>query len=165
MTDEQISQRQFGETVLGLSQGSVSDLLARPKPWHSLTNKGREPFIRMQMFLEERRAKQSMDAESAGGLILRLASDSIGDTGTPDSGGELDLRLELPMDPSSCPASVPETDGDEEEAPEEGGRNEIEAEQSVAEAEGSENMKTEGEEEGKKVTEEANPGGEVGIES
>ena len=41
-----ISQRLFGEAVLGLSQGSVSDLLARPKPWHMLTQKGREPFIR-----------------------------------------------------------------------------------------------------------------------
>ncbi|ESO97742.1 hypothetical protein LOTGIDRAFT_59992, partial [Lottia gigantea] len=48
-----ISQRLFGETVLGLSQGSVSDLLARPKPWHMLTQKGREPFIRMQLFLED----------------------------------------------------------------------------------------------------------------
>ena len=48
-----ISQRLFGETVLGLSQGSVSDLLARPKPWHLLTQKGREPFIRMQIFLED----------------------------------------------------------------------------------------------------------------
>uniref|UniRef100_A0A0N5A967 Homeobox protein cut-like n=1 Tax=Syphacia muris TaxID=451379 RepID=A0A0N5A967_9BILA len=48
-----ISQRQFGEHVLGLSQGSVSDLLARPKPWLLLTQKGREPFIRMQIFLSE----------------------------------------------------------------------------------------------------------------
>ena len=48
-----ISQRLFGENVLGLSQGSVSDLLARPKPWHMLTQKGREPFIRMQVFLED----------------------------------------------------------------------------------------------------------------
>ncbi|CAE1277484.1 CUTL [Acanthosepion pharaonis] len=48
-----ISQRLFGENVLGLSQGSVSDLLARPKPWHMLTQKGREPFIRMQIFLED----------------------------------------------------------------------------------------------------------------
>ena len=48
-----ISQRLFGESVLGLSQGSVSDLLARPKPWHMLTQKGREPFIRMQLFLED----------------------------------------------------------------------------------------------------------------
>lgn len=48
-----ISQRLFGESVLGLSQGSVSDLLARPKPWHMLTQKGREPFIRMNIFLED----------------------------------------------------------------------------------------------------------------
>merc|ERR1719278_1374624 len=48
-----ISQRLFGETVLGLSQGSVSDLLARPKPWHMLTQKGREPFIRMKLFLDD----------------------------------------------------------------------------------------------------------------
>ncbi|XP_011422371.1 homeobox protein cut-like 1 isoform X4 [Magallana gigas] len=51
-----ISQRLFGESVLGLSQGSVSDLLARPKPWHMLTQKGREPFIRMQIFLEDTEA-------------------------------------------------------------------------------------------------------------
>ena len=48
-----ISQRLFGEKVLGLSQGSVSDLLARPKPWCVLTQKGREPFARMKMFLED----------------------------------------------------------------------------------------------------------------
>lgn len=48
-----ISQRLFGECILGLSQGSVSDLLARPKPWNMLTQKGREPFIRMQIFIED----------------------------------------------------------------------------------------------------------------
>lgn len=48
-----VSQRQFGENVLGLSQGSVSDLLARPKTWNQLTHKGREPFIRMKLFLDE----------------------------------------------------------------------------------------------------------------
>ena len=41
-----ISQRLFGEAVLGLSQGSVSELLSKPKPWHQLSIKGREPFIR-----------------------------------------------------------------------------------------------------------------------
>ena len=51
-----ISQRLFGESILGLSQGSVSDLLARPKPWHMLTQKGREPFIRMKLFLEDDQA-------------------------------------------------------------------------------------------------------------
>ena len=36
----------FGEFVLGLSQGSVSELLSKPKSWHMLSIKGREPFIR-----------------------------------------------------------------------------------------------------------------------
>lgn len=57
-----ISQRLFGESVLGLSQGSVSDLLARPKPWHMLTQKGREPFIRMKMFLEDENAVHKLVA-------------------------------------------------------------------------------------------------------
>ncbi|CAH1970420.1 unnamed protein product [Acanthoscelides obtectus] len=57
-----ISQRLFGESVLGLSQGSVSDLLARPKPWHMLTQKGREPFIRMKMFLEDEQAVHKLVA-------------------------------------------------------------------------------------------------------
>lgn len=38
--------------VLGLSQGSVSDMLSRPKQWVKLTQKGREPFIRMQLWIE-----------------------------------------------------------------------------------------------------------------
>ena len=37
----------------------MSDLLARPKPWHMLTQKGREPFIRMKIFLEVRSASVS----------------------------------------------------------------------------------------------------------
>lgn len=43
----------FGEAVLGLSQGSVSELLSKPKPWHMLSIKGREPFIRMQLWLTD----------------------------------------------------------------------------------------------------------------
>lgn len=57
-----ISQRLFGESIVGLSQGSVSDLLARPKPWHMLTQKGREPFIRMQMFLDDDNAVHKLVA-------------------------------------------------------------------------------------------------------
>lgn len=53
LTVNSISQRQFGEFILGLSQGSVSDLLARPKTWAQLTQKGREPFIRMQLFMDD----------------------------------------------------------------------------------------------------------------
>ena len=46
-----LGQKLFGEAVLGLSQGSVSELLSKPKPWHMLSLKGREPFIKMQMWL------------------------------------------------------------------------------------------------------------------
>uniref|UniRef100_A0AC34GUA2 DNA-binding protein SATB n=1 Tax=Panagrolaimus sp. ES5 TaxID=591445 RepID=A0AC34GUA2_9BILA len=63
LTRHSISQRQFGEKVLGLSQGSVSDLLARPKGWNMLTHKGREPFIRMKLFLDECQSFQPCDDE------------------------------------------------------------------------------------------------------
>ncbi|XP_063090330.1 homeobox protein cut-like 1 isoform X8 [Cavia porcellus] len=53
LTDNNLGQRLFGETILGLTQGSVSDLLARPKPWHKLSLKGREPFVRMQVWLND----------------------------------------------------------------------------------------------------------------
>merc|ERR1719242_100431 len=48
-----VGQKLFGEAVLGLSQGSVSELLSKPKPWHMLSIKGREPFIRMQLWLND----------------------------------------------------------------------------------------------------------------
>ena len=60
MSQFSISQRLFGEHVLGLSQGSVSDLLARPKPWSMLTQKGREPFIRMKIFSEDPEAVKKL---------------------------------------------------------------------------------------------------------
>ncbi|XP_043924564.1 homeobox protein cut-like 2 isoform X2 [Protopterus annectens] len=53
LTDNNLGQRLFGESILGLTQGSVSDLLSRPKPWHKLSLKGREPFVRMQIWLND----------------------------------------------------------------------------------------------------------------
>ncbi|KAM8816651.1 homeobox protein cut-like 2 isoform 2-T2 [Rhynchonycteris naso] len=53
LTDNNLGQRLFGESILGLTQGSVSDLLSRPKPWHKLSLKGREPFVRMQLWLRD----------------------------------------------------------------------------------------------------------------
>jgi homeobox protein cut-like len=41
-----------------LSQGSVSELLSKPKMWHMLSIKGREPFIRMHLWLKD---PQSID--------------------------------------------------------------------------------------------------------
>lgn len=46
-----LGQKLFGEVVLGLSQGSVSELLSKPKPWDVLSIKGREPFIKMYLWL------------------------------------------------------------------------------------------------------------------
>ncbi|CAF4037106.1 unnamed protein product, partial [Rotaria magnacalcarata] len=68
-----ISQRHFGERILGLSQGSVSDILARPKPWNLLTQKGREPFIRMRAFLDDGNAiKQLVQSVSLTSSPLAL---------------------------------------------------------------------------------------------
>ena len=78
-----ISQRLFGEAVLGLSQGSVSDLLARPKPWHMLTQKGREPFIRMKIFLEDETAVHRLVASQ-----YKIAPDKLMRTGTFNPMGE-----------------------------------------------------------------------------
>ncbi len=84
-----ISQRLFGEHVLGLSQGSVSDLLARPKPWHMLTQKGREPFIRMQLFLEDHEAIPNLVANqyhiSPDKLLRRNSSFDFQPSANPPS--------------------------------------------------------------------------------
>ncbi|XP_016354411.1 homeobox protein cut-like 2 [Sinocyclocheilus anshuiensis] len=55
-----IGQRVFGHYVLGLSQGTVSDILARPKPWSKLTSRGREPFLRMKHFLSNEHSIQML---------------------------------------------------------------------------------------------------------
>lgn len=42
-----IGQRIFAKYVLGLSQGTVSELLSKPKPWDKLTEKGRDSYRKM----------------------------------------------------------------------------------------------------------------------
>ena len=68
-----LGQKLFGEAVLGLSQGSVSELLSKPKPWHMLSIKGREPFIKMHLWLSDphnvERLKHFQN-EIKGGLIF-----------------------------------------------------------------------------------------------
>lgn len=89
-----ISQRLFGESVLGLSQGSVSDLLARPKPWHMLTQKGREPFIRMKMFLEDDNAVHKLVASQ-----YKIAPDKLMRTGNYSSNPQIPAQLSKQMPP------------------------------------------------------------------
>jgi len=48
-----IGQRQFARGVLGLSQGTVSELLAKPKPWDRLSEKGRDSYRRMYQWAVE----------------------------------------------------------------------------------------------------------------
>ena len=57
-----LGQKLFGEAVLGLSQGSVSELLGKPKAWHTLSIKGREPFVRMQMWLSDSTSIDKLNA-------------------------------------------------------------------------------------------------------
>ncbi|XP_056904590.1 cut-like homeobox 1b isoform X2 [Takifugu flavidus] len=85
LTDNNLGQRLFGETILGLTQGSVSDLLARPKPWHKLSLKGREPFVRMQLWLQDPHSVEKlMDMkrlEKKAYMKRRLSSLSDGHSG------------------------------------------------------------------------------------
>lgn len=50
LTANNVGQRQFARCVLGLSQGTVSELLAKPKPWDRLTEKGKESYRRMNQW-------------------------------------------------------------------------------------------------------------------
>ncbi|XP_072445378.1 homeobox protein cut-like 1 isoform X5 [Chiloscyllium punctatum] len=73
-----IGQRIFGHYVLGLSQGSVSEILARPKPWNKLTVRGKEPFHKMKQFLSDEqnilalRSIQGRQREVPGQNIQRV---------------------------------------------------------------------------------------------
>ncbi|XP_063708937.1 homeobox protein cut [Culicoides brevitarsis] len=89
-----ISQRLFGESVLGLSQGSVSDLLARPKPWHMLTQKGREPFIRMKMFLEDDNAVHKLVASQ-----YKIAPEKLMRTGSYSGSPQIPAAISNKMPP------------------------------------------------------------------
>jgi len=51
LTANNVGQRQFARHVLGLSQGTISELLAKPKPWDRLSEKGRESYRRMHAWV------------------------------------------------------------------------------------------------------------------
>ena len=91
----------FGEFVLGLSQGSVSELLSKPKPWHMLSIKGREPFIRMQLWLND---PANMDKLLAVKNDQREAFKRR-HPGTLDSSSDRSSPLDTLLDDHSNPAS------------------------------------------------------------
>jgi hypothetical protein len=47
LAQHNIGQRLFARYVLSLSQGTVSELLSKPKPWSKLTEKGKESYRKM----------------------------------------------------------------------------------------------------------------------
>ncbi|CAF2119180.1 unnamed protein product [Rotaria magnacalcarata] len=92
-----ISQRHFGEKILGLSQGSVSDILARPKQWELLTQKGREPFLRMRLFLDDPNAiKQLVQTVTTAPPIIS----------SPPSTITMPTTTNTILMPTFCPPSI-----------------------------------------------------------
>ena len=59
-----IGQRLFAKHVLGLSQGTVSELLSKPKSWDKLTEKGRESYRKMYTWAVDERNILSLKAIS-----------------------------------------------------------------------------------------------------
>ena len=51
-----IGQRLFAKYVLGLSQGTVSELLSKPKAWEKLTEKGRDSYRKMHAWCYDENA-------------------------------------------------------------------------------------------------------------
>lgn len=47
-----ISQAVFSEHIVGLTQGALSNLLNKPKPWPNLQTIGRQPYLRMKLWLD-----------------------------------------------------------------------------------------------------------------
>uniref|UniRef100_A0A0N4ZCT5 CUT domain-containing protein n=1 Tax=Parastrongyloides trichosuri TaxID=131310 RepID=A0A0N4ZCT5_PARTI len=52
LSDTNFSQKDFADHILGMSQGSASDLLTKPKEWRGLTRRGRDPYIKMRAYLD-----------------------------------------------------------------------------------------------------------------
>lgn len=77
--------------VLGLSQGSVSDMLSRPKPWSKLTQKGREPFIRMQLWLSDQLGQAVSQQPSASQGEYPFSGPFVGVLPAPQNFGEPSL--------------------------------------------------------------------------
>ena len=48
-----MTQRALGNTILGLSQASVSDLLCKCRPWDQISgNKPRESYVRLKLWVD-----------------------------------------------------------------------------------------------------------------
>lgn len=103
----------FGEAVLGLSQGSVSELLSKPKPWHMLSIKGREPFIRMQLWLADTNNVERLQLLKNERREANKRRRSTGGTGAQDNSSDTSSNdtSEFYHSQSPGPASVGSSTG------------------------------------------------------
>lgn len=68
---------EMGYVTLSPFAGSVSDMLSKPKPWQLLSLKGREPFVRMHLWLTDPMnifRMKTYQAEVKGGSSLDLCA-------------------------------------------------------------------------------------------
>ena len=75
LSTHNIGQRLFAKHVLGLSQGTVSELLSKPKHWDKLTEKGRESYRKMHAWVLDESNVHSLKAISPkkGMISIRRA--------------------------------------------------------------------------------------------
>lgn len=68
----------------------MSDLLSRPKPWHKLSLKGREPFVRMQLWLNDphnvEKLRDMKKLEKKGERHMPGPCPGVGPKGLPRAG-------------------------------------------------------------------------------
>ncbi|VDN12222.1 unnamed protein product [Dibothriocephalus latus] len=68
-----IGQRVFAQRVLNLSQGTVSELLSKPKSWNRLTEKGRSSYRRMAEWLNNPDSVRELRKFVSQGMLNFLA--------------------------------------------------------------------------------------------
>merc|ERR1719232_823077 len=78
-----IGQRLFAKYVLGLSQGTVSELLSKPKSWDKLTEKGRDSYRKMHAWAYDENAI----------MLLKSLIPRKGELMRPVSQGPADLLM------------------------------------------------------------------------
>lgn len=69
-----IGQRLFAKYILGLSQGTVSELLSKPKPWDKLTEKGRDSYRKMHAWAADDASVMLLKS-----LIPKKGNDNLSD--------------------------------------------------------------------------------------
>jgi len=97
-----LGQKVFGEAVLGLSQGSVSEYLCKPKPWSMLSMKGREPYIKMQLWLEDPAGVDKLRLFENGASDLRKRRNSSNCPSPSESPPPMEKKAKIELDPTKA---------------------------------------------------------------